>query len=671
MKRTCYILIFILSAGVLFANPSSNTDLHFKFLQPESFHPRVEQLTTHLLMRNHYKKTALDDSLSSKIFDEYIKTLDFNRSHFLASDIEKFEKYRYLFDDFLQDGNLDVAFEIFNQFQIRLDNRMEYAIKRLHENFDFTIDEDYYPDRENAPWATTEDQLNKIWDMRLKSEALNLKLTGKEWDSIVEILEKRYKNIQNMLSKYQSEDVFQLYMNSFAATLDPHTNYFSPKASDDFKIQMSLSLEGIGAVLRNDNDYTQVVEIVPGGPADKTGRLHPNDRITGVAQDTDGEMVDVIGWRVDDVVQLIRGPKASTVRLQVLPVDADPHAPPITIKIVRDKIKLEDRAAKSDTLELMHNGKPFRLGIIDVPAFYFDYEAQQRGDKSYKSTTRDVERLIKDLKLAGIDGLIIDLRKNGGGFLSEAVELSGLFIKDGPVVQVRDSGGMVKVERDTDPEIAYDGPLAVIVDQFSASASEIFAAAIQDYGRGIVLGSQTFGKGTVQNAIDLNRFFPHSTTKYGQLKLTIAKFYRINGGSTQHIGVLPDITLPSRYKHEEIGESSQQNALLWDKIAPVTFRAYNSHIASLLPDLKRKHQIRISGNPDFKNFMDEIERYKKKREQNSVSLLESRRLKELEETKTDKNSAEDDEDLPQEKKDLILFESAHILSDFILLSHTN
>lgn len=633
-------------------------------LQPETQHRRVSQMVATLLKRNHYNDFLINDSLSSQIFDRYVEIMDHNRRYFLASDIDEFERFRYFLDDFIQTGNLKVAYAMYNRFQERLVERVDHVDDLLSQEFDFTKNEFYEPDRTEKPWAESTAQLDSIWRKKIKHEALNLKLAGKEWNKSVEVLTKRYHNLKKRMGQSHSEDVFQLFMNAFGTTIDPHTSYLSPKAKDDFKIHMSRSLEGIGASLRTEDDYTKVVEIIPGGPADQDGRLQPNDRIIGVAQGDDSAMVDVIGWRIDDVVQLIRGPKETIVRLQVLKADAPPTEPPDTLRLVRDKVRLENQTAKSDTLIIDHNGKSYTIGVITIPAFYFDLEGYRNRDPDYKSTTRDVRKIIRELNDLGVEGIIIDLRRNGGGFLSEAISLTGLFIEDGPVVQVRDARGRVKVEEDTDSDMVYHGPMAVLVDQFSASASEIFAAAIQDYERGIIVGNQTFGKGTVQNAIDLNRYFPNSSKKYGQVKLTIAKFYRISGGSTQHVGVIPDVKLPSRFDHEEIGESAQENALLWDQISPTGISFYNENMDNILTNIKSRHSMRVSMDPEFSRFISEIEENKKARNKERYSLNEEVRKAEREAARESEEEEKEDED----EEDLYLEESAHILGDYITLS---
>lgn len=692
MKKAVVFLVIFLASIYLSAQngqprrsapaTTDTSQVRFTALAPEPHHRNVSQLVSQLLMRNHYQRKQIDDSLSSQIFDEYLKFLDFNRVYFLASDIQSLEPHRYMFDDYLLSGQVEKAYEIFNLYETRVAERLEYVFQLLNREFDFTVDEYLEVNRENMPWAKTKAELDELWRKRLKNEALNLKLTGKDWNGIAETLRNRYKRIQKNVAQYQSEDVFQLLMNSLAESFDPHTNYFSPKEFDDFKIQMSQSLEGIGARLTTESDYTKVVEIVPGGPADKSRQLFPNDRIIGVGQDMDGEIVDVIGWRIDDVVQLIRGKKSTVVRLQVLRSGAPANAAPDTIVLVRDKIKLEDRSAKSDTLQIFHQGKKLTLGIINIPSFYSDYEARRRGETDYKSTSGDVKKLVEALEKQGVDGIIIDLRGNGGGFLDEAVELTGLFIDKGPVVQVRNTGGGVDVQWDTRPGKIYHGPLVVLIDRLSASASEIFAAAIQDYRRGIVIGSQSYGKGTVQNAFDLNRYYRNPAERLGQLKMTIAKFYRVNGGSTQHVGVIPDISFPSRFDKMEIGESVQRNALLWDRIEPVKYTPEND-FSSLLKRLKQESEMRLSRNEEYKKLMENLAELEEQRNQTRISLQEAKRLAERNKSEkenlasrngamaaADSVAIADAHPAGQQglKKDLLLKESGHILGDFLLLA---
>ena len=612
-----------------------------KVLVPDETEKRVDQVITQILSLYHYKKMPLNDSVSSAIYDQYLSVLDNNKLYFLKSDIDSFEKYRYQIDDYLKTGQLDAPFEMFNVYKKRVGERIEYINKLLTKEFDFTKDDSINLDRENAKWANSEAELNNLWRLRLKNDALNLKLTGKDWKGTVKVLEKRYHNFHKIILQYEPEDVFSLYMNAFTQVYDPHSDYFSPSASENFNIAMKLSLEGIGASLRSDGDYTVVASIIAGGPAFKSGLLHEEDKIIGVAQGDDGEMVDVIGWRLDDTIQLIRGKKGTVVRLQILRAKDGASASPTEIRIVRDEVKLEDQAAKDEILDIEESGKPFKLGVIKLPSFYTDFEAQRRGVKDFKSTTRDVRAIIKKFKNEKVDGVIVDLRNNGGGSLQEAIKLTGLFIKDGPVVQVKSSNNIVEVDRDPDSSIVYDGPLAVMINRFSASASEIFSAAIQDYGRGVIIGSNSYGKGTVQNMLDLNRSIPITNKKLGQLKLTIAKFYRINGSTTQRLGVVPDVSFPSLYSASEFGEASQKSALPWDQINPTEYQRYGD-LSNIIPLLVKKHEARAKKDIEFQLLKDEVKEFKDNRERKTLSLNEEVRKKERDEADARKKKRDEE-----------------------------
>jgi carboxyl-terminal processing protease len=577
--RRVRLFIFLLFSASLIA--SDSTDVKFDKLKPEPQHMKVAPLIVKYLTNFHYQKRAVDDSLSAETLDRYIDKLDPIRVYFYDSDIESFQKYRYKLDDYLIIGHVAPAYEIFSVYQMRMSERLKYAFERIEKPFDYAINEDLQIDREEIPWASSEQELNEYWRKRLKNESLSLILDGKENDEIIKLLRKRYNRAKTNIQQFQSEDVFQIFVNSLSECFDPHTSYFSPKNFDDFKIQMSQAYSGIGARLTTEENYTVVKEIIAGGPASKSDALHEDDKIVGVGQDEEGDIVDVVGWRIDDVVQLIRGEKETIVRLQILEAGDMPGAPPDTITLMRDKVKLEDRSAEGKIIQITQDGKKFNFGVIDIPSFYSDFDGKNAGEKNFKSTTNDVARILQELQADTLDGVIIDLRRNGGGFLNEAITLTGLFIDTGPVVQVRSTTGKVSVEWDNDAGQAYSGPLAVLVDRVSASASEIFAAAIQDYGRGIIIGSQTFGKGTVQNAVGLNRFLPNTDQKLGQMKITIAKFYRIDGGSTQHVGVIPDISFPSRFEFMEFGESAQKNALLWDQIDKLEFASSGNPLKSL------------------------------------------------------------------------------------------
>ncbi|MFT5580536.1 MAG: carboxyl-terminal processing protease, partial [Paraglaciecola psychrophila] len=527
------------------------------------------------LQSQHYASLAFDDKLSSRLLDNYIKRLDGNRSYFLRSDLKEFEQYRFVLDDTITAGDLNPGFIVFNRYQQRLIDRVEYTIEQLPmliANLDFERDEVLQLDRSEANWPVNREELNDLWRKRIKSRVISLRLAKKADDEILPLILKRYKNQLNRIKLTNSEDAFQIYMNALTSLYDPHTSYFSPTTSENFNINMSLSLQGIGAVLQIEDEYTKVVRVVHKGPADKQGQLQPSDRIVSVAQGSE-PFKDVIGLRLDDVVKLIRGPKLSVVRLEVIPVSAKTDEERNVIEIVRDTVKLEEQSAQKKIIEVYNNDKLLKLGVIDIPAFYIDFDAMRRGDKNYKSTTRDVSKLLAELEADGVDGIVIDLRNNGGGSLQEANQLTGLFVESGPTVQIRHSNTQVFRDGKRNASPYYRGPLAVLINRLSASASEIFAGAIQDYDRGIVVGSPSFGKGTVQSLTPL---------RSGQLKITESKFYRISGESTQHRGVVPDIQFPALYDPEKVGESSLDNALAWDRISPIRHRKYH-RIASILP----------------------------------------------------------------------------------------
>lgn len=671
---------FVNSASI---NPADNPDLDtLDVINPQNHYILENQLMTTLLSRYHYNSPKLDDSLSSIIYDRFIKSLDHGKNYFLLSDIIEFEKHRYNFDDYLYDGNIDPFYEIFEVFRDRMRERIFYIDTVMANEFDYTKDENLVLNREEQEWAASYSDLNELWRKRIKNDALNLRLNGKDRDQIITNLTKRYGNYSRILTQYNSEDVFQIAMNSYAGSIDPHTNYLSPISSENFRIDMSLSFEGIGARLSFRDGYTTVVEIIPGGPAFKSKKLRVDDRIVGVAQGEDGEIVDVVGWRITDVVQLIRGPKESIVRLQILPAEGGLDASPVEIKLIRDKIKLEDQSASSEILEIMNDGIPYKIGVITIPKFYIDFEGQRNREEVYKSTTIDVKNLLEELRNEKVDGIIIDLRNNGGGALSEAVNVTGLFIKKGPVVQVKQISGKIRSENDTDPEIVYDGPLAVMVNRFSASASEIFSSAIQDYGRGIVVGEQTYGKGTVQHLIDLNKHTSPRPNKLGQLKLTIAKYYRISGGSTQNLGVVPDIKYPSYVEADEFGESSEPTALPWDQIEPTEYERF-SDLSKLIPELLAASNERTGNNYEFDNIREDIAEYRNSIEKNYISLNEQVRKKEKEDKEERKFQRENerrksrglkllekDETPPEEEEesDPFLNETAMIISDMIKLN---
>lgn len=685
--QALFITITLFCFGSLFTGSTFNdkpvnfpTDT-LTIIEPANHYQIENQLITSILTRYHFKDFEIDDSLSSIIFNRYLDALDNGKNYFLASDIESFNSEKYQLDDKLFKGDIQFYYDVFNVYLKRMNERMSFIDELLNNEFDYSIDENYEYDRDKSGWAQNQAELNELWRKRLKNDALTYKLNGKDWEFIQKTLKKRYKNFSHFLNQYNSEDVFQLAMNSFTQAIDPHTNYLSPVTSDNFKIDMSLSLEGIGARLQTEDDYTKVAEIIPGGPAAKSGLLKADDKIVGVAQGEDGEFEDIIGWRITDAVKLIRGAKGTLVRLQIIKAGSDLNSKPIEISLIREKVKLEDQAAKGSVLELMNNDKPFRVGVIDIPNFYNDFEGQRNGDGSFKSTTKDVRRILDSLKTENVDGIIIDLREDGGGSLQEAIELTGLFIKDGPVVQVKNSNGNIDIAKDPDPSIVYDGPLAVLVNRFSASASEIFSGAIQDYGRGLIIGEQTFGKGTVQNLIDLNRLSSQRNLNLGQVKLTIAKYYRVNGGSTQNLGVVPDISFPSMIDPKDFGESSEPNALPWDEIKSADYNKF-SDITKYLPELEKKHLQRIATDKNFQNLIEDISIYKENKKKTSISLNEE--IRKQEKQKDEQRKLERDGETPEqnetellddeipvikaEKNDYILNETAKIISDYILMS---
>ncbi|MEZ4972543.1 MAG: carboxy terminal-processing peptidase [Cyclobacteriaceae bacterium] len=600
-------------------------------LQPKKVYGKEARVISYILDNNHYRRIKLNDSLSSAILDKYIEDLDNNRTYFLASDIKGFDKYRYSIDDLTREEDVSPAYVIYDVFQKRYHERMSYVMDDLiHRKFDYTQDEYYETDREKEPWANSIDEQNDIWRKIIKSQALGLKLAGKSETEITDALKRRYERFIKNIDQFNSEDVFSVYMNSITEAYDPHTNYLSPKASDLFKQSMSLSLEGIGARLQTDNDFTKVFEVLPGGPAEKSGKIHANDLITAVGQGDDGEMVDVVGWRVDEVVKLIKGPKGTTVRLQILPAETGVNGPSQEVVLVREKIKLEDQAAKKNIINYKSGDRNMKLGVISLPTFYMDFDAYQKGDPNYRSTTRDVKKLIQELQTEGVDGLVMDLRNNGGGSLAEAIDLTGLFIKDGPVVQVKNSINKVEVGMDDDKGILYNGPLVVMTNRFSASASEIFAGAIQDYHRGVIVGESTYGKGTVQTVLDLGRFI-NDKEEVGELKLTFQKFYRVTGSSTQNKGVTPDIILPSALSSEQYGESSNLSALPWDVIKGTSFQRASDVNDKVLAGLNRSYQERAKYDSSLKRYITETEELKKNLSQTKISLNESIRKREMEE----------------------------------------
>ncbi|ETJ47252.1 carboxy terminal-processing peptidase [Pseudoalteromonas agarivorans] len=663
-KFTLIPLVAALFSGSLFASVEAAKLEDLPVLKQESQHGTASKRVANLFARSHYTPVRFNDGLSSKVYDRYIESLDFNKSVFLASDIAAFEKYRNDFDNAITTGKLGFTFDIFNLSLKRRFERYDYSLSLLDKEMTFDKDDEYFFDREDSAWPASQAELDEIWRERVKYDALRLKMTGKDWEGIKEVLTKRYKNAQKRLVQTNSEDAFQIVMNSLARSIEAHTSYLSPRRAEQFKMDMDLELEGIGAVLSPDEDYPVIRSLVPGGPADKTEQLKADDKIIGVAQDQK-EFVDVIGWRLDDVVDLIKGPKGTKVRLQYLK-GSDAHGTPKVVEITRDKIRLEDRAAKSEVFEASYSNLTSKIGVIEIPGFY-------------NNLSKDVKVELAKLKEENVDGIIIDLRQNGGGSLYEATQLSGLFFDQGPVVQIHTLNNRIEEQKDRDGITYYDGPLTVLVDRYSASASEIFAAAMQDYGRAVIIGEQTFGKGTVQQHKGLGRAYDLYDNDLGSVQYTIAKFYRINGGSTQHKGVIPDISFPSAIDPAEWGESKQDNALPWDSIVRAKYNR-QGNLTPVITYLEKQHEVRIKSEPEFGYVFDDIARYNEEKDRKTISLVEADRIKEKDENEArtlartnerlkrlGKEPIENLDDVPEviEELDPFLEEAALITQDYI------
>ncbi len=659
-------------------------------LQPDSVQYEIQTRVTRFLNDYHFNKFELDDSLSSHVWDNYLGNIDGGKLYFTRSEIEGFEKYRFTLDEAMKNGNLDAAFEVFNKYRNKYKARAEYIEKFLDSPIDYHTDLVITTDREKARWAESDGELDKEWDKILLNQALSLKLSGKTDSAVVATLKNRYSVMEKRTSAYKSENVFHFFMNSFTEYLDPHTSYMIPSAADQFNISMSQSIEGIGASLQNEGDYVVIKSIVPGGPLFKSGEGNVEDYIVAVAQGDDGEFQDIIGWLTDDAIKLIRGKKGSVVRIRLLASSAPMGSTPRTVRLVRDKINLEEAVAKGTVVELEHENRNYKLGVIDIPMFYRDFEYANRGGE-FQSTTTDVKKILEDFSQQNVDGVLVDLRNNGGGSLIEAIDLTGLFIKSGPVVQRKSSIGQGSVEADEDKSIAFDGPLVVLQNRFSASASEIFAGAIQDYQRGLIVGENSFGKGTVQQLVNLDSYFARlngrrtnavagvanggsnagtNAGRYGQLKFTSEKFYRITGNSTQIKGVAPDITLPSPFDVDELGEKAYNRALPYDQIRSTPYQKLGIINPEVVQKLNEKYQQRLDTDEDLKELVADIEDYRSNRDVKEISLNYDVRKKEMEDAeknrksikKLNKSTKEEDKE-----NDIYLLEGEKILSDLIAL----
>ena len=595
--------------------------------------PTGDQATTSRLVygllsdsRYAYRPRALDDALSQDILKRYLEALDPGKVFLTAQDVAGFSKYATTLDDAIKSGQVDPAWAMFAVYRMRVGERIAYARGLLKGGFDFSGNERYEYDREHAPWAASGAALDTLWKQSVKNDWLRLKLAGKKPEEIRKTLDKRYANVLDGVGEIKGEDVFQSFLNAYAASIDPHTDYMTPRSAENFNMQISNSLEGIGAVLFKQDDVILIREIVPGGPAARSGKLKPGDRIVGVGQNASGEMKDVIGWRTDDAVDLIRGAANTQVRLDIVPAEAPLDSKPARVLLTRAKVRLEDARAKAETIVVpAANGEPVRrIGVIKLPGFYQDIDARRRRDSDYASATRDVARMLAQFRAQKIDGVVLDLRGNGGGSLSEAIELTGLFIDKGPVVQVRESGGRISVEDDRDAGVAWDGPLAVLINRGSASASEIVAGAIQDYGRGLIIGETSFGKGTVQNMVDLDRWPANEQARFGQVKLTIAQFFRPGGSSTQNKGVVPDVAFPTSVDAGEYGESTYDNALPWTRIAAAPHMQYGN-FAGLLGKLDARHDARVAKDVEYQWWVEDVAKFRAEAAKKSVSLNEAER----------------------------------------------
>ncbi len=651
-------------------------------VKPQSVQMKKAVIVTNMLNGSHYTRKKLDDAMSNETYKAYLESLDNGKLYFNAADIKGFDKYAKELDDYLKQGDIAPVYDIFNVYKERALERIEKILKTIETMpLDFSKDETMETDGKKRAWATSEADLEDEWRKQLKNQMLNLQIAKKKEPEIRSTLKKRYENYRKSIKQINSEDVFQIFMNCLTESYDPHTTYFSPISSQNFNMNMSRSFEGIGARLRLEDDYTTIDEIMAGGPAFKDKQLKAGDRIVGVGQGESGDFEDIVGWRLDDAILLIRGTKGTMVRLKVIPAGASLSTPPKEVKLIREKIKTEEETIKKKVITQTHQGKTYKIGVIEVPSFYIDFKEYQSGNPDYKSTSRDTKNAIKELKAQGVQGIIMDLRNNGGGSLKEAIDLTGLFIKTGPVVQVRDGAGRIEANEDDDEEIAYTGPLAVMVNGFSASASEIFSAAIQDYKRGIIIGEQTYGKGTVQQPIDLGRFVKgEKGDQHGHINLTLSKYYRINGTSTQNLGVKPDIALPDALDRKEFGEASERATLPSDEIKTAKYTVAGTLTEKMLDQLRKNYEKRLKNDQDLKGLVKSIEDLRKLRQNTKISLNETKRKQEIDEYEKkakEKANLEEDEneaegknnaenlETKKVKKDLYIQNAAQVIVDWI------
>ncbi len=704
MFKKLYILFVFGAVLACKASPSSHPIKRVgpNDLQPDAQQSVVCRYVVNIITEHNYKKVPLNDSISEVVYKRYLKVLDEGHNYLLASDIKEFEKYKTVLDDDLKEGNLADVFYMFNLYQKRYNERIKFSISQLDKNFDFNTKETFTYNRDSLAFPASEAEMDKIWAQRVKYDLLTLKLAKNDLTANKETLRKRYQNLLSQSNKLNSQDVFQIFMDAFTNAIDPHTNYFNPSNAAGFNIEMTRSLEGIGATLQSRDEYITITTIVPGGPADKSKQLSPEDRIVGVAQGKTGEFQNIVGWRIENAIALIRGTKGTIVRLEVLAKGSGTGSKPKVVEIVREKIILKDQSAKKEIRTYNSNGKVVKIGIISIPAFYIDFKEYQARNPNYKSTTRDVKLLLDSLKQENVDGVVIDLRENGGGSLLEAVELGGLFIKTGPIVQVRSSNDDIEVDKDEDPSIAYSGPMAVLVDRFSASASEIFAGAMQDYGRALIIGTQSYGKGTVQQPVYLDKIIKPSVvemlakvagkgdksvstgsqSRFGQLNLTIGKFYRISGNSTQHKGVSPDVSFPSLIPMTKYGEDTEPSALPFDIIQKTDYTKVGD-FTSVIPQLNALHTQRMNTSNSYKYLMEDIAEFTKHENEKSITLNEQelKKMRDADEAKAFERDnlkrvalglkplKKGDSKPRKEDLDFLKMEAGQILTDYINISN--
>ena len=653
---------------------SQNSDRIPTLLTEKPVDNYLLKLVTAISERAHISQSNVNNESSIKILNSFIESLDSFKMYFLEDDITYFQRYRYKIDDTLKSGDLEPVFDMFSIYRLRVQQRLSYSINLVNGINSFEKDENYQFRAKKTKWSKSNNALEIQWRKKTKNDLLSLVLAGQELETAKDTLKKRYQRFLDRVNEFEEEDVINIFLNSYMDILDPHSNYLTPSQAEEYEIQTSLSYEGIGARLQNNDDFIEIVNLIPGGPAEQNGRLKPLDKIIGI-YDVNNLVIDVIGWDVNEVVKLIRGPKGSSVKLKILPTSSDADSNPYDLSLIRDAVTLEEQAASSYIKTLDVDNEQFHIGVITVPSFYQDFAARRKGEKNYKSTTSDVKNIVKELQEIGIDAIIMDLRGNSGGLLDEATALTGLFIDQGPIVQLKDMDDNIEVLEDPYPGMVYNGPMVIMIDRYSASASEIFAAAIQDYQRGIVIGQKTFGKGTVQNLYPLDRYSRYTSKKgFGQLTLTIAKYYRVTGSGTQNKGVTPDIELPSFINEDKIGEETKSNTLPWDQIVKLDFKTQHE-LSSALSVVENNFLSRKENNLALKFLIEDIDNFNNEQEVSSVSLnidqrqnernTRSQQNKERREKRLKELGYKDDQTFDEFRSNTILNEIYLMVADLI------